>query len=185
MAKFSELSRAIQDKLHDKFCRGFDFSFHAEYLVDTAKTAGALLGFDVSKVYWSGFWSQGDGAVACGDYRYAPGAVAAIVREFPQDAELQRIARALQAAQRVAFYQLMATVTSSSYGHIPQVQVYDARDEYRSIRRDLENDIESELSDFSHWVYRTLEREYEYQTSMEVFAESLEGIEFDEEGEEI
>ena len=60
-------------------------------------------------IWFSGFWSQGDGACFEGRYAYAPRASLRIRDYAPRDTELHRIADALQALQRLNFYQLTAS----------------------------------------------------------------------------
>lgn len=58
------------------------------------------------RIWFSGFWSQGDGACFEGEYEYAKAAPKHIRAYAPKDAELHRIADALQSIQRLNFYQL-------------------------------------------------------------------------------
>ncbi len=69
-------------------------------------------------IWFSGFWSQGDGACFEGRYAYAPRASRRIRDYAPQDTELHRIADALQALQRPNFYQLTASFRQTGrYSH--------------------------------------------------------------------
>jgi len=138
------------------------------------------------RVYWSGFWSQGDGACFEGSYAYAKGADKAIRAHAPQDVELHRIADALKAAQRPYFYRLEASM--SQRGHYMHsgcmsVDVEHAEDRYRDVSA-AEDDITTAMRDLADWFYGQLQREYEYQTSEEVIAENCEanGYLFDESG---
>jgi hypothetical protein len=63
------------------------------------------------RIYFSGFWSQGDGASFEATYAYARAAAAKIRRHAPRDLVLHAVADALQAAQRRNFYQLTANIT--------------------------------------------------------------------------
>ena len=90
---------------------------------------------DKPTIYFSGFWSQGDGACFEGSYRYKKGAAKAIRKEAPEDKELHRIADALQAVQRWHFYKLCANMSHHGrYSHSSYMSVdvdyYD--DRYRS-----------------------------------------------------
>jgi hypothetical protein len=69
-------------------------------------------------IYFSGFWSQGDGACFEARYAYEKDVPRKIKAHAPQDAELHAIADALQAAQRRNFYQLRADITHRGrYNH--------------------------------------------------------------------
>ena len=59
-------------------------------------------------IWFSGFWSQGDGACFEGYWAHAKGAAARIRDYAPTDATLHGIADRLQAIQRRNFYQLAA-----------------------------------------------------------------------------
>ena len=62
-------------------------------------------------IWFSGFWSQGDGACFEGYWSHAKGAAARIRDYAPTDATLHGIADRLQAIQRRNFYQLAAEVS--------------------------------------------------------------------------
>ena len=62
------------------------------------------------RIYFSGFASQGDGACFEAGYAYENGASRAVRGHAPRDAELHRIADALQAIQRRNLFQLRADV---------------------------------------------------------------------------
>ena len=83
-----------------------------EYVFDDFETICGILGIalgtspvhlhngktrDAPHIYFRGFWSQGDGACFAGAYAYASNAKHAIRTHAPKDAELHRIADALQA----------------------------------------------------------------------------------------
>lgn len=138
------------------------------------------------RVYWSGFWSQGDGACFDGAYRYRKAAVHAIHEHAPQDVELHHIAKALESAQRPFFYQL--TARCRQRGHYMHsgclaVDVEHARDRYRDVSA-AEDAITRALRRLADWFYDQLRNEYEYQASEAVVAEAMEanGYDFDEDG---
>jgi len=100
---YDELSDDAKEKARDWYRGGaFDFEWWFDAVYD-AKQIGALMGIDIDEVYFSGFWSQGDGACFTGEYRYKKGSVAAIKKEFPTDKELHYIAENLAAIQRQNF----------------------------------------------------------------------------------
>lgn len=141
----------------------------SESVFDDAKTNGAMIGIDIKDIYYSGFWSQGDGASFTGSYAYKAGAVKAIRQAAPKDDELHRIAIALQAAQRPYFYKICATIkTSGRYGHSGAMDVdcEHIDDSYRDIG-DCDA-IVMALRSFAHWIYHNLEREYEYQSAWQI-----------------
>jgi hypothetical protein len=65
-------------------------------------------------IWFSGFWSQGDGAAFEGNLNHAKGVTASIRDYAPQDTTLHGIADRFQAIQRRNFYQLAAEASHRS-----------------------------------------------------------------------
>ena len=121
-------------------------------------------------IWFSGFWSQGDGACFEGVLRYKPGAPRAIRDHAPKDAELHRIADVLAAVQRPNFYQLKATITHRDrYYHEYCMTISVERDSptWQDMTTDAEETLAEALRDLARWLYRQLEHEYDYLTSDE------------------
>lgn len=129
-----------------------------------------------SRIWFSGFSSQGDGACFEGSYRYAKSASRAIRRHAPQDVELHRIADRLMAVQRCNFYQLEADVRHQGryyHEYTMTVAVERATSTSHEMSVDAENAITEALCDLARWLYRQLEQEYDYQTSDAVIDETI------------
>lgn len=127
-------------------------------------------------IYFNGFWSQGDGACFEGCYTHARQASAKIRRHAPQDLELHRIADALQAVQRRNFYQLRAEASHRGrYYHEYCVAIAVERDSPagQDMTADAEEIVTEALRDLVRWLYRQLEREYDYQTSDDCVDEAI------------
>ena len=139
----------------------FDFNF------DDAKTIGALMGFDIDNIYFTGFSSQGDGACFTGRLSYRKGAVAAVKAYAPLDLELHRIAAAWQEANAKEFYRITGTVKHSghySHENCTSFDFEDSRRPWGNIRAAFEESSFIEPArDFMRWIYRQLETESEYQ----------------------
>lgn len=119
-------------------------------------------------IWFRGFWSQGDGAAFEAWYIYAPRAAQRIRAHAPQDVELHRIAEALQQVQRRNFYQLRAeTSLRGHYCHARSMVIAVARDSptRQEMTEDAEEVVADALRDLADWLYRQLQREYEYLTS--------------------
>ena len=161
-----------------------DYPDWHESTTDDAKRMGAILGMDITDIYFSGFWSQGDGACFEGTYNYAKGAAKAIRAEAPQDKELHRIADELQALQRRYFYSLTASVKQRGrYSHEMCTDIRVYRETKYSLVGDVDAQIDESLTDslrdFMRWIYRQLECEYEYLTSEEAVKQSIEANEYE------
>ncbi|MBA5775635.1 antitoxin of toxin-antitoxin stability system [Stappia sp. F7233] len=127
-------------------------------------------------IWFSGFWSQGDGACFEGHYSHAKCAPHRIRDYAPQDAELHRIADALQAVQRRNFYQLHAAVTHRGrYCHEYSMSISVERDSpnRQDMTADAEDAVTEALRGLARWLYRQLEREYEYLASDEAVDEAI------------
>lgn len=138
-------------------------------------------------IWFSGFWSQGDGAAWEGVYSYRKSAAAKLRAYAPKDKTLHRIAETLQAAQRQNFYQLRAEVTHrGNYYHAFTMAVSVHRDSAAAVEviGDAESIVTDGLRDLANWLYRQLEQEYDYLTSDEAVDETLVvgGYTFTEEG---
>lgn len=127
-------------------------------------------------IYFSGFWSQGDGACFEGTYAYRCGATAAVRKHAPKDRELDRIASDLQKCQRRNFYALWAVAThrgrySHEYGMSIEVKRggpfgYEATS-------DAESCVTEAMRDLARWLYRQLEAEYSFQQSDALVDEAI------------
>jgi len=127
-------------------------------------------------IWFRGFWSQGDGACFEGAYSYVKDTARHIRDHAPQDAELHRIAGALQSIQRRNFYQLQAEIRHRGYyyhEHCMAISVERDSQTYRHMTADAEDEIVEALRDLARWLYSQLEREYEHQTSDIVIDEMM------------
>jgi hypothetical protein len=202
---FSELSGPAKERARDWWRHAENADFDTEFAYDDFVECGRIIGIEFDqrpvklygggtryepKIYWSGFSSQGDGASFEGRYSYAKQAPANIKRHTGgTDGELIRIATALQEVQRAHGYRLTARMSqgnlSNFYSHsgTMAVEVSDDRDEYRDIG-DSDEAIRQLMRDFADWMYRQLEREYEWRMADEQVDDSIlaNEYEFDESG---
>ena len=187
---FTELSDAAKDKAR-AWCRETidddwwdsvydDFEQICPILgVTLATTPIRLMGGGTRQkpcIWFSGFWSQGDGACFEGRYGYAKDAPRKIRDHAPKDGELHQIADALQAIQRRSFYQLHATVNHRDrYYHEYCMAISVERDSPtgQDMTADAEEIVIEALRDLARWLYRQLEREYDYLTSDDVVDEAI------------
>jgi hypothetical protein len=169
---------------------GFDYDWF-EFVYDDFETICAILGIRIKtrpvqlmsgqsrsdpRIWFSGFWSQGDGACFEAYYAYAKDCVHKIRTHAPLDKELHRIADTLQQAQRRNFYQLKAETTHRGrYYHEYCMAVSVERDSptYQDIAGDAEDVMIEALRDLARWLYRQLEQEYDHISSDEVVDETI------------
>lgn len=183
---FDELDDKAKEKARDWYRTGaLDYEWW-DCIYEDAKNVAALMGIKIDRIGFSGFASQGDGAHVEGHYSYLKGAAKAVAEYVPKDATLARIARELQDIQRRHFYRLEARVKHRGHyqhSYCTDITVGYSGDEYRDIG-DAEEDIKAALRSFMDWVYRQLEKEYDYLMADEQVDESIRanGYEFEENG---
>ena len=131
---------------------------------------------DKPHLWWTGFWSQGDGASFEGSYSHAGGAARAIRAHAPKDEELHRIADVLQAVQRRNFWQIHASIRQRGrYCHEYTMAVEVERDSptWQPPTDDAEDTVTEAMRDLARWLYRQLRTEYEHLTSDDAIDETL------------
>jgi hypothetical protein len=173
--KFDELNDNAKERAREWYRHGgFDYEWwDATY--DDAKTCLALAGFDVEKIYFSGFWSQGDGACFEGSWSAADTKpVKAMRAHAPKDKELHRIAAAMRA---IARKDKAASMSVRHRGHYSHEGCTEFNVEARTAF--LEEAIIETSRDAMRWIYKSLEREYEYLISDEQVDESIRANEYE------
>lgn len=181
--RIDELDGAARENARAWFRRiGFDHDWH-EAVFDDFERYCAILGIELRAmpirlfgggtrarpcIFFSGFWSQGDGACFEGSYAYANGAAAAIRTHAPRDADLHAIADALAGVQRRNFYQLRADIRHLGryyHEHSMTIAVERESSATQDVTLGAEEIVAEALRDFARWLYRRLKAEYEYLTS--------------------
>lgn len=189
--RLDELSEAAKEKARAWYREGgFDYDWY-DAVYEDFQSIAEILGIHFRTrtvrlmgggtrqdpcIWFRGFWSQGDGACYEGVWRYDRGAAARLRAYAPQDAVLHRIADRLQAIQRRNFFQLRAEITHHGhYSHEYSMRISVERDSPvgQDMTPDAEDIVTEALRDLARWLYRQLEREYDYLTSDEAVDESL------------
>ena len=123
---------------------------------------------DKPHAYFRGFSSQGDGASFEGAYGHARGAAKAIRAHAPKDAQLHRIADALQEVQRRNFYALLATIRQQGrdcHEYSMAIEVERDSPTWQPMTDGADDTVIEAMRDFARWLYRQLRQEYEHLTS--------------------
>lgn len=220
--EFDELSDKAKEKAREWWRNASaGDSDWSEYTIEEAVREAALMGIDITnkqdgrgdRIYWSGFWSQGDGACFEGTWR-ASGVKADKVAdgwgEDPATTEIKRIAAVFGKIAKSFPCSSFSVVHRGHYSHEHCTEFSfesgadycdpDQLDRYRTpeddpqdpntLPRDRmaedfpEDDLKEAAKDFMRWIYRQLEKEYEYQNSDEQVDETLRANDylFSEEG---
>ena len=188
-----------------------DDSYWSEYVIEDAATALAHCGFDVRQrpvklmgggmrqepaIYWSGFWSQGDGA--CFEGAWSPASIMSaeqFASEYPGDSpsnvELRRIhagsvqLAALDPTNAISWrcshtgrYCHEQSVTFS-YEDEREPECSCLSSECEGVQPDdIQDEHEENARDAMRWIYSQLEAEYEYRNADEQIDEDIRANEY-------
>ena len=149
-----------------------DFQIICKILGLSLKTSTvALLGGKTREqpnIYFTGFWSQGDGACFEANYCHAKNSANEIRAHAPKDTTLHEIADQLLAAQRPNFYQLIAEIRHRgrySHEHSMTIDVDRNSHTYQPPTPDSDTSIADSFRNLALWLYHHLESEYDSITS--------------------
>ena len=140
-----------------------------------------LIGFYNIDSNFSGFYSQGDGASFSADYRYKKGCLKAVKQHVPTDVALHNIVKCVISHQKDNGYLLSCEVSQrGNYCHSTTMYFLwykngDGCFEWKN--NFVEDELEQLFKDLANWYYSRLVSEYEYLTSFDVVAETLEANE--------
>jgi len=199
---FRELSDTAKQTAREWWNSIPDDGYDTEFVYEDAATIADLFGLDIRTrlvrtldksvrydpcIYYSGFWSQGDGACFEGTYRYKKGALAQVKKYVPTDTRLHRIVKGLQDIQRRFFYKLEArTRHRGHYYHSYCMDVSVESSAYNiPCTPEAEDEVTELLRNFADWIYDRLYEEYTWRHEDEQVDELLiiNGYEFTENGE--
>lgn len=194
--EYDELSDRAKERAREWYTSCSDGDYK-DWVYEDAERVADILGIDFNqrtyktygggtgaepKIWYSGFWSQGDGACFEGSYSYKKGATKNI-RAYCSDPELIRIADTLQAIQRKAFYGLTASMRHSGhYYHSGcmrvEVEKVNSNGSTVPLSSNEEDGITQLMRDFADWIYKQLEVAYEDSVSEEVVADNIRANEY-------
>ena len=185
--QFDELDEKAKERAREWYRQGnWDDSFWSECTIEDAKEFGRYMGIDIDNIYFSGFWSQGDGACFDGTWRASDVKVDKLKEYAPQDKELHRIVDGLAELAK-EYPDGYFTVKQRGYYLHSGCTSFDVEllceqeeeseygsPEYKALLVKLGEDTLIELArDYMNWIYRTLEKEWDYQNADEQVDESI------------
>ena len=186
---FTELSEAVQQKVIEK---NYDinvyddwYEFIHESFIEENKY------FEVDNIHFSGFWSQGDGAM----FEYS-GIKQELVDEFIDSLNLSPMRKgwlknnihASCKGNHVGHYYHENCCNHSIYWEVDNGDLHWTTTFYQwleSFIEDFESFVIDKYKDMCRDLYRDLEREYEYLTSEDGIIETMNEYEFFENGDMI
>lgn len=178
---FDELTPEQQAKCLDKY-RNINVEHDwYQWSIDDFTTILQILGFDGIKIGLSGFWSQGDGAHFTAErYAYAKDATKKIQEHAPNETAFLQAAKELQQIQRRHFYSITGKVVKKShhYEHENTVEceLFTSSGDWASEK--THDDFNAVIRSLMRYIYRQLEKEYQYQTSDEAVKDTIEANEY-------
>ena len=183
--EFHELSDDAKEQARAWFREGAgDWDWH-DFIYEDFEQVCRILGIELKTcivrlmgggtrqkpcIWFSGFYSQGDGACFEGIHTYEKGAARRIRDYAPKDEELHAIADRLFAIQRDNFFQLRADIRHRGrYCHAYSMEIVVARysPHWQDMTAEAEDAVTECLRDLANWLYRQLEREWDHMTSDE------------------
>lgn len=186
---FDELSDQAKEKARAWFRDGqLDYDWYDSAYED-AETIGKIFGIEMDRkrnsttpaIWFSGFYSQGDGACFEGRWECREDAGAKIREYAPQDSTLHEIGDALagykgcsaRVKHRGHYYHSLCTEIDVGEPDEEEITVSVAHD-----------DVRETLREFMQWIYVQLEKECEWLQADEQVDESIRanGYEFEEDG---
>ena len=210
---FDELSDQAKDKARDWYRENLYCDDWWEGVYETVAQAGKYLGIDVNQnpvklmngktrldpsIWFTRFYHQGSGSAYNATWRASDVKGADLKADFATDTELHRLADEFTRLA-TANPEMTARVKSDRDTSINiDVELGETADErineleYKSpkwhsqnaIDRELSEALEEALNDFNHWIYKSLEKEYEWLDADKQVDESIRynEYEFTEEG---
>lgn len=202
--QFDELSDEAKQKARDWLREAMaGDNYFSESVIEDASTIAGLLGIDLKRrgyetqgghkryepcIFWSGFWSQGDGASFEGGLTPNADAVKAVTDHASQDAELARIAA--EVAEVAELTKGLLSVSIYKRGHYEhegtmQFDFSYSDEDYAAdtlsddVRHAAEDKAAEAMRDFARWIYCALQAEYEYQYADEQIDDSIRANEYD------
>lgn len=168
----SELSAEVQEQAHNYYMMGGIESDYSDITIEETKTKMAIIGLNVEKIYYSGFYAQGDGACFIGTIEaYPKGGLQALIKAYPCDVELHQLAREYVKAMARGFYNVRGSIRHQGFYYHSGCTVFDLYDNDNAYKAINEDSIIYACRALMDYTYKQLEKDYEYECSFECFQE--------------
>ena len=181
--EFNELSDSAKEKARQWFREASSGdSYWSEYTIEEAKEQGENMGLDIVNIYFRGFWSQGDGACYTGSWNACDVKAGETAKDWGDSPETKEIRRIASEFEEFAKTWPESSFKVEHHGHYSHefCTSFDV-----SLGDDADNDLPAgqwkeacdslieTARDYMRWIYKQLEKEYEYQNSDEHVDESI------------
>lgn len=192
---YDELSDKAKEKARQWYREVSDGDGNNEAVFEDFETIAGFMGFEIDantrtaksgrtirepKIYYSGFWSQGDGACFAGTWRASSVHIGELLG-YATDDTLTRIGHRFATLAK-DYPELRFSIKHS--GHYYHRFCTSFEFEWPDDMQDSDvSAVEEELTHLSRdlmlWLYLALEKEYDYQNSDEAVAETIEINEYE------
>jgi hypothetical protein len=160
-----------------------DDNYFSEWVIEDAKRMLAFLGIDIDDIGYSGFWSQGEGAHFTGMWRASdckPGQLSA--ERGSSDSTLNALDAEFSRLAAIDPYARYCVKHRGQYAHehctdfTVESELLFGLDEADNGTRfaEFERDLIDASRDAMRWIYRQLEKAYEYENSDEAIEQTIE-----------
>lgn len=183
---FDELSEPAKQRARDWFRESScGDNFWSECTLEEAEREGQLLGIDFARtdrnearIYWSGFWSQGDGACFEGTWSASNVKAEKVAEGWGDDPATKEIKRIAGVFAEIAreYPQAYFRVTHRGHYQHENCTVFDV---CMVKERAAEDALIENARDFMRWIYRQLEKEWEYQNADAQVDENIRANEYE------
>lgn len=186
--KYQDLPEDRKEQIRNKHREAGLHDDWYEYVYEDAKEIGTQFGLNIEDIFFSGFWSQGDGACYKGSLRFK----ACDESELPE--EVRGVYRTLHEVDSLLkildsdeyLYIGISLGGRCTHEHNMLFEFYkESNETAEAIVDSKEDDICEALRDYARWIYKSLEAEYEYLNSDEYIDEQLYDEEYENEQETI
>lgn len=165
---FDELSPKAKERARDWYREaGLDYEWW-DFIYGDAKAAFSKCGFTIDKIFFSGFSSQGDGAMFEGSWKaedYKPGAM---FEYAPTDRVLGMIAIECERISKMDPSAFMSVIQSGRYSH-EGCTLFNIKSDVEGV----EERIKEVSREAMRWIYSQLSAEYDYLRSNESVDDSI------------
>lgn len=183
--KYNELSDKAKEKARDWWRNAScGETYWSECVIDEVKEQGAFMGLDIENVYFSGFWSQGDGACFEGSWRAGSVNAAKVADGWGDCKETQEIKAIAASFAELAKAWPEAGFKVKHRGHYSHENCTDfdvelgdnAQGEsgYEGEIDEAESALIETAKKLMRWTHRQLEKAYEDYNSDENIAGNIE-----------
>lgn len=173
--KFEGLSKEAQQKAIESM-RDINVDYEWwDFTYDGFKEDAKEAGFDVDKIYFSGFASQGDGAMFEGEVNDITNFISNLNPHVQRVIKAGRMNISWSVVHRGHYYHSHCTEISFDAGDYPGYFVSGKgwQGNFQDNMDKLEETISDAYHDLCHKLYRTLEKEYDYLTSNEAIKDTI------------